>query len=252
MFPTRLSLLTYNLWNTMRWPLRKNALVAFFQTFQPDIFCLQELRKQTRAVLDRALPGYRRVDDPHPGWTGESNIYWNHALLEMLAHGVEDIALSSDPNRGLFWTRLRVRETGATLVVATAHYTYQQHPEEVRTGLNPRLEQSRRTAAALQRLVQKGEAGFFMGDLNDPVLPVMVLAEAGFHSCYNRLGLLPPPTWPALPTAKDGPWDSITNQTIDWIVSNNTTRPIAADVPHFYHKDISPSDHWPVLAVYEV
>jgi hypothetical protein len=181
MFPIRLSLVTYNLWNITRWPLRKNALIGFFQAYRPDIFCLQELRKQTRSTLDKSLPAYRRIDDPHPGWTKESTIYWNNDLLEGLEHGIEDIAITSDPNRGLFWARLRLRAAGTTILVSTAHYTYQQHPDEVRTGHNPRLLQAQRTAQALQRLVRNGEAGFFLGDLNDPVLPTMVLAQAGYH-----------------------------------------------------------------------
>jgi hypothetical protein len=64
--------------------------------------------------------------------------------------------------------------------------------------------------------------------------------------------VLPPPTWPAIPTAKDGPWTSITNQTIDWIVANDAARPLAVDVPHFFLGDTSPSDHWPVMAIYEL
>ena len=252
MFPTRLSILTYNLWNTQRWPEREAAVKAFFRRFRPDIFCLQELRKETRGALDKALPDYRRVDDKHPGWTGESNIFWNNLMLEELEHGIEDIAIHTDRNRGMFWVRLQVRATGQRVFVSTAHYTYQQHPDEVRSGQSPRVEQARQTVQALKKLVRDGEAGFFLGDLNDPVLPIMVLAEGGYHSCFSQLDLLPPPTWPSLPTARTGPWETITNQTIDWIVSNDQAHPISVDVPHFYLEDISPSDHWPVLAVYQL
>lgn len=249
---TRLSLVTYNLWNTMRWPEREGALHQFFHRFRPDIFCLQELRPETRASLDSALPNYRRVDDPFPGWASESNIYWNNILLEEVEHGVEDIAIHTDPNRGMFWARLRVRDSGQTLFVSTAHYTFQEHPEELETGLSPRIEESKRTAQALQRMVQNDEPGFFLGDLNDPVSPVHLLAKAGYRTCFARLGLLPPPTWPAFPTARTAEWEAITNQTIDWIVSNERARPLIASVPHFYHEDLAPSDHWPVLAMYAI
>jgi endonuclease/exonuclease/phosphatase family metal-dependent hydrolase len=252
MFPVRLSLLTYNLWNTMRWPQREPALREFFQRFRPDVFCLQELRDETRKALDKALPDYRRVEDHHPGWKGESNIYWNSALFEEVEHGVEDVAIKSDRNRGMFWARLRVLATDKTIFVSTAHFTYQEHPAEVRSGQSPRVAQANETVKALKRLVQQGEPAFFTGDLNDPVMPIYKLAEAGYQSCFVRLGLVPPPTWPSFPTANIIPWERLTNQTIDWIVSNSSARPISALVPQFFHLDFSPSDHWPVLALYQL
>lgn len=252
MFPIRLTLLTYNLWNIKRWPERANALRAFFQRFRPDIFCLQELRIETRTFLDKTLPDYSRVDDPHAGWVRESNIYWNTSLLEEVEHGLEDIAIHSDKYRGLFWARLRVKATGQTLFVSTAHYTFQEHPDEVKTGLSPRLEQARETVRVLQQRVRDREPGFFLGDLNDPVLPTHILSKASYRTCFAQLDLQPPPTWPAFPTARTAPWEAITSQTIDWIVSNNHARPLVATVPQFYDEDLSPSDHWPVLAIYEL
>jgi len=71
MFPTRISLVTYNLWNTKRWPLRAPALEQFARLFQPDVFCIQELRAETQAFLDEALPGHTRVQDDFAGWTCE-------------------------------------------------------------------------------------------------------------------------------------------------------------------------------------
>lgn len=251
-FPYRLSLLTYNLWNLMRWPERQPALEQFFKLYQPDIFALQELRAETRAALDASLPGYRRVEDEFLGWERESNIYWNNSLLKEVAHGVADIAIHSDAYRGLFWARLSLRAANRTLLVATAHYTYQGHPDEVETGCSPRLAQAQRTVEALNQLAQPGEPVIFMGDLNDPVIPMHVLREAGYHSSFARLGLLPPPTWPSLPTANMRPLDEFSNQTIDWMVSNDLARPLAACVPQYFHETITPSDHWPVLSLYEI
>lgn len=249
---TRLSFITYNLWNVQRWPEREPALRAFFRRFRPDVLCLQELRIETRDCLDETLPGYRRVDDTFPGWLRESNIYWNDDLLEEVQHGAEEIGIESDAYRRMFWVRLRVRETRRTLFVATAHFTYQGHPDERKEGLSPRVAQARLAARALNSLVRESEPAFFMGDLNDPFAPAQILAEAGYQDCFARLGLLPPPTWPALPTARVSPWEVITNQVIDWICSNDRARPIAAAVPQFFYEDLTPSDHWPVQAVYEV
>jgi endonuclease/exonuclease/phosphatase family metal-dependent hydrolase len=251
-FPYRISVLTYNLWNTQRWPERQAAVEQFFHIYQPDIFGLQELRAETRLALDVALPGYQRVQDDFPGWERESNLYWNGSLLEETAHGFEDIAIHSDPYRGLFWVRLLLRGTQRTLLVSTAHYTYSTHPKEVESGQSPRVEQSLRTIEALERLGQPGEPVFFMGDLNDAALPMVLFRKAGFHSCFAPLALLPPPTWPSLPTADMPALDEFSNQTIDWIFSNDRARPLAALVPQYFHKTITPSDHWPVLSLYEL
>lgn len=252
MIPTRLSIITYNLWNIQRWPMREAAVRGFFRRFRPDIICLQELRFETRDVLDEALSGYRRVEDGFPGWLRESNIYWNSDLLEEIQHGAEDVGINTDAYRRMFWARLRMRDTGRSIFVATAHFTHQEHPEEIRTGYSPRGEQARRTAQTLKSLVREGEPGFFMGDLNDPIVPVHILNEAGYRTCFQRLEILPAPTWPAMPTVRVVPWEATTSQTLDWILSNDRARPVAACVPQYYNEDMSPSDHWPVQAVYEL
>jgi endonuclease/exonuclease/phosphatase family metal-dependent hydrolase len=252
MFPIRISLLTYNLWTSQRWPEREPALREFFECYRPDIICLQELCEQTRSTVDAALPDHHRVDDPFPGWTCESNIYWNARLFQEVAFGVENVAITSNPHRGLFWVRLQVIATGQPIFVSTAHFTYQEHPDEIRTGQSPRLAQVEETIKVLKKFVSPGEPAFFMGDLNDPVLPTYKLAEAGYQSCFVRMNLVPPPTWPSFPTANIVDWQRLTTQTMDWIVSNRFARPISASAPQFYSGDLSPSDHWPVLALYQL
>jgi hypothetical protein len=75
------SIITYNIWLTDRWPARAPALERFLTLFTPDVLCVQELQRATQEFLDRVLRGYRRVHDPFPGWTNESKIYWNQALM---------------------------------------------------------------------------------------------------------------------------------------------------------------------------
>jgi endonuclease/exonuclease/phosphatase family metal-dependent hydrolase len=191
------------------------------------------------------------VHDSLPGWTCEGNIYWHGDLLEEVEHGAEDVGMLEE-HRRLFWVRLRLPTSGQTVFVSTAHFTYQGNPRELETGLSPRIEQARRTAAALRRLVRPGEPAFFMGDLNDTTTPVRILAEAGYVNCFAALGILSPPTMPCAPTKNIELGAHLGHQTIDWLTANQHARPIAAQVPHCYHGDIAPSDHWPVLAVYEV
>jgi endonuclease/exonuclease/phosphatase family metal-dependent hydrolase len=250
-FPIRLSFITLNLWSTFRWDARRPALGEFLRIFQPDVLCVQELQPETRAFLDATLPGHRRVGDPFPGWANEGNIYWNDRHLAEVEHGAEDVGIL-EPERRLFWARLRVRDAGFTLLVCTAHFTFKGNPDEVATGRSPRVQQARRVIESLDRLAHAGEAVFFMGDLNDPSHPTYLLHEAGYIDCFTALSLQSPPTAPCAPTSCRLPNEPAPSQTLDWITSNAQARPVAAQVPHFFFGDLAPSDHWPVLAVYEI
>lgn len=241
----RISLATLNLWHTQLWPERRQPLGEFLARFRPDLLCLQELRPQTREFLDQALPEHRRVEDPLPGWSCESNIYWRARLFEELAHGAEPVG-HLEPERRLFWVRLRRRD-GGTLLVATTHLTYQGNPQEVTTGHSPRVEQCRRITAALQALVEPEEPAFLMGDFNDPYMPRRILGESGWVNCFEALHLVPPVTFPAAPTAET----YTRNEAIDWIFANHGPRPLLADAPRFCFNGMAASDHWPVVAVYE-
>ena len=251
MLPCRISIVTYNIWLTQRWQLRAPALGGFLDTFNPDLLCLQELQQTSRDFIDAALPSHRRIDDSHPGWITESNIYWRDSLFTRVEHGTEDAGIP-DGNRRLFWARLKLRELDRTLLVATAHLTSQRNKLECETGQSPRVDQIRRIIAALQRLNHPGEPLFFMGDMNDPVHPPRLLKEAGYPSCFASLGIQAPPTYQCYPTADVPPGNRVVNQCIDWLVANEHARAVAATVPHFYLKDAAPSDHWPVQAVYEI
>lgn len=107
MHPLRLSIVTYNLWNTQRWPQRAEALNKFLDLFTPDILCIQELREETQSFIDKIMPMHQRVDDEFPSWNCEGNIYWNSNLLEELEHGAEDIGML-EKHRRLFWVRLKL------------------------------------------------------------------------------------------------------------------------------------------------
>lgn len=251
MFPTRISLVTYNLWNTNRWPERKLALTKFLQTFSPDILAVQELRPETMVFLDKAMQEHTRIDSDFAGWSCEGNFYWRNSLFNKMEYGAEEVGILEE-HRRLFWVRLSLADTGRTFFVGTAHFTYSGHPHEAESGFSPRVRQSHEVGAALAALVRKGEPAFFMGDLNDSTHPTWILHDYGYRSCFSQLGIQPPPTAPSIPSSRIEVGVPITNRTIDWIMSNESARPIAAMVPHFIYHDLSPSDHWPVVAVYEL
>ena len=87
--------------------------------------------------------------------------------------------------------------------------------------------ETRQMIAYLEIIAGKDVAVFFMGDLNDPVLPRILFPEAGYQSCFKQLNLLCPPTFHALPTTDD----IGENQVLDWIFSNGKATAISASVP---------------------
>lgn len=251
MIPTRLSIITYNIWLTERWPARAPALERFLTLFSPDVLCVQELQGPTQEFLDRVLRGYGRVHDSLPGWTSESNIYWNEAIFEEGEHGAEQVG-HVEPERRMFWARLQIRSSRSTIFVATAHLTSARHSAEAETGASPRVRQLKRIAEELTRRVREGEPAFFMGDMNDAWHPQRVLREAGFVSCFAALGMQSPPTFQCYPTANVQPGAPTVTEAIDLIVANKHARAIAACVPQCHAGDIAPSDHWPVQAIYQL
>jgi endonuclease/exonuclease/phosphatase family metal-dependent hydrolase len=251
MVPTRLSLITYNLWLTERWPARADALEGFLKLFAPDLLCVQELQRPTQEFLDGALNEHDRVRDPFSGWTNESNIYWSKALFENVEYGAEDVG-HLEPQRRMFWARLQLKPSSKTIFVATAHLTSPRNREEGESGLSPRVSQLKRIANELTRLVRQAEPAFFMGDMNDAWHPQRILGQAGFVSCFAALGMQSPPTFQCYPTANVQPDQPTVTEAIDLIVANKYARAIAASVPQVYSENIAPSDHWPVQAVYEL
>lgn len=251
MNPLRVAVCTCNLWNTQRWPEREPALRQFLERFAPDILGVQELCAETRDCIDTVLNGHDRVVDDFGGWTCESNLWWRRALFGYVEHGALDYG-SHEAMRRLFWVRLRRGDGNGTVVAATAHLTHAGHEREAETGQSPRIAQTRAIIEGLDGIVRDGEPAWFMGDVNDPYHPSRMLHEAGYVSCFAALGVQPPPTFPALPTAWKAAGDHQFNLCCDWIAANAAARPLAAHSPHCFHGDLSPSDHWPVVAVYDL
>ena len=251
MMPHRLSIVTYNIWLTERWAARAPALERFLTLFSPDVLCVQELQRTTQEFLDGVLKGHDRIHDAFPGWTNEGNIYWNRELLDRVDHGAEAVG-HVEPERRLFWARLRVTESSKTIFVSTAHLTAPRRSNETDTGVSPRVGQLNRIAEALVRLTRDGEPAFFMGDMNDAWHPQRILKRVGFVGSFAALGMQSPPTFQCYPAANVEPGEPTITEAIDLIAANRHARAISSSVPQCYFGDTAPSDHWPVQAVYQL
>jgi len=243
-FDLRFTICTYNIWTTTRWPERRQALQSFIQHHRPDILCLQEVQQDSRHALDEILQAtHERVDDAFEGWMCEGNIYWNSRYFTLVEYGAEQIGILEQFRR-LFWVRLQLNDdSGTTLLVATAHYTWHGHPEAVANEKYVRMPQARATVEVLNRLAKPDEPQFFMGDLNDQAEAVRILLNGGWTDCFSALGRKPNTTWPAHPS--QGP-----ACTLDWLMHRGSVRPMTAEVVDYYDGDMAPSDHKPVLATY--
>jgi len=141
-FPVRLSVVTYNLWGTERWPERAPALHEFCARYRPDVLCVQELTETTQTFLDEELPTHARVHAPGEGWA-DSNLWWRSDLFEELEHGAAEFGNVVYPMRRLCWVRFRVRDRDHTFVVSTVHLT-DQGTDELPTACRRGCERPRR------------------------------------------------------------------------------------------------------------
>lgn len=243
----RISIITLNLWNTEHWQQRKACVISFVKTYEADIYCLQEVRPTTLAILDEALPAYIRIEGPDRGWRNESAIYVHKVLFAVQEYGRVDLRMP-EVDRGLFWARLRTAE-GTPLFVSTLHLTHQLNAAEVATGIGFRHDEAILAGEALNTLVDKGEAAILCGDFNDPVHPSLIFQRnAAFTDVFSALGLPAPVTFPCPYLSKEG----FLVEAIDKIMFRGPIRPLLATSPRFLIPGGVLSDHWPVAAVLEL
>ncbi len=242
----RISLVSLNLWNTEHWEKRKQCVVSFVQTYHADIYCFQEVRPQTLAVLDEALPEYRRIEGKEPGWQCENSIYVNKQLFQVKEFGRVDLNMP-EVHRGLFWVRLLTTEQ-KLLFVGTMHLTHQLNADEQRTGIGYRHAEAHFAAKALNQLVNQ-QRSVICGDFNDPVHPSRIFSEeAQYTDVFSALGIAAPVTFPCPYLSTEG----FLVEAIDKIMVRGEIRPILATSPQFMIPNGVLSDHWPVATVLQL
>lgn len=247
--------MSYNIWGHHHLGERMAALRSIFDARGPDVLSVQELREESRSLIDEVLTGHRRVDDPMAGWACESNIWWRDEMFGLEDYGAEQIGHpESEQYRRLFWVRLRSRHEPdlPPLLYSTAHLTWQGHAQERDDQVNRRVGQAESVTEELARLAPEGPC-IFTADMNDVARPIAVMREAGFADCFSGLGTLSPVTHPAMPLLNDeNDWapSPAVNKVYDFQFFRGPVRPRCSEVVDFFHRGIAPSDHKPVAAVY--
>ena len=242
----RISITSLNLWNTEHWDQREACVVSFVKTYASDVFCFQEVRAESLAVLDSALPSYQRIQGKEPGWTCESTIYLKKDFCTVLNFGLFPLTMP-EIHRGLFWARISL-QSGNEVVVCTMHLTHQLNADEVRTGMPYRHKQAYEVADFITPF-DKNYPIVICGDFNDPIHPSRILQEiGGFKDVFSLLGIPAPITFPC-PFLSD---ELFLVEAIDKIMIRGGIRPLIATSPHYHTKGQVLSDHWPVMAMLEI
>ena len=246
---------SHNLWGDHHAEGRVEAMRALYERRAPDLLATQETRAWSREILDAAMPGHERVHDDFAGWESQSNLWWNSELFSEVEHGAEDVGIH-DANARLFWVRLRVVGEERTILWTTAHLSYSGNAVEVETGVNQRTPQAHRVTEELARLALPDEPVFFASDTNAIATAIWGVGNAGDIDSFRALNKHGPPPHPVVPNPfRDvvaTPKSPIASphKTIDYIFFRGPVRPRSAEVVEFFHRGISPSDHYPVASAF--
>ncbi len=252
-FPSRVKVMTWNVWGNHRWPERQNALLRTLHSTSPDVLLLQEVCPAILTVLDASLPQYERIVEPSKkGWNNESNIYYNKTLLRKLDHGCSLLNMDDHPDRGLFWARFELLHKPITFFVATVHMPWPGCPTELETGMNQRICTTIKVVEQMRRVCPSGEAAIVAGDFNDDFHPVRILQEElGFTDVFELLDMVPPITHPVRCSSVQEVMRP--DRTLDWITCS---LPTGNRVVGAYAKTLRgiecASDHLPVIAFFEL
>jgi len=259
----RLSVCTWNVWgHEAAWQSRLGRLCDALGVLLPDVLLLQEVVPEQLEALDRFLLQYglkRVLGGMEEGWCSESAIYYSLALFQRVhSFGLEDLKMVGDyhKNRGLFWARLQTHE-GLHVFVSTAHLPWVGSEEECSTGVNQRIAPCQLINSHLQRLVMIEEDALvvFCGDLNEDFHPPRIIAgpgnPLGLTELFQALDCAPPITHPVRPSSVQE--EARPDRTIDWLFFRaRAGRPLCAMAKTIRGGHPPPSDHLPVLAVFEI
>lgn len=252
----RVSIMTYNVWGTNLWPDRRDALTAVLKRVLPDILLLQEVTPDIIACVEEALPHHEHVEGPIDikGWSHESQIFWNREIFHRVDDGFVSYGSIEYPNRGLFWARLQsISHESIRIVVSTVHLPWAGCKTELETGVNMRVATLGPVIKALSSILQPSDlASFVGGDFNEDFHPIRVLEAAGYVDVFKLCDVRAPITHPNRPSAPDE--ERCPDRTLDWILCSmpSSCRVLSCMVKTERGGFPPPSDHMPVIAVFEL
>ncbi|GIU80619.1 MAG: endonuclease [Bryobacteraceae bacterium] len=235
------------------WPARRDLLVETIRSRQPDVIGTQELFYEQGQYIVEKLPGYawfglsRRGnhEDEHMG------VFYRKDRLRVVASG--DFWLSATPEkpgsiswnmslpRMATWAVFEIAGSGKRFRYFNTHFAHRREDERARLN-------SAKLLACRIELLDAEEAVVLTGDFNAP-------AGGAVHEALTRLLR---DAWTEAAERK-GPEDTFHGFTgkprpgrIDWILYRAPWKAVSAETVTDRRGDVFPSDHYPVLAVFEI
>lgn len=235
------------------WEKRTDVVTAMLKHVDADLIGTQELFQSQGDFIVEALPEYEwfgmsrrgNHEDEHMG------IFYRPAKLEVLDQG--EFWLSETPDvpgsqswdmslpRNVSWAKLRVRASGRQFFLFNTHFAHRGQDAEARV---------RSARVILDRLPKiAGDAPVLLtGDFN---------AMAGAY-VHHVLTAELQDAW-LTAEARSGPagtssrWvGRMSERRIDWILYKGPWRPVYAETVTYNHGGRYPTDHYPVLAEFEL
>ncbi|KAL1522438.1 hypothetical protein AB1Y20_017426 [Prymnesium parvum] len=252
----RFSSMTLNAWGSNQLEGRRDELVALLRHHAPDVLCLQEVR-DLHPLLLGALPEHDSTactaesrGEPHPGLppamvAEDTALMWRRSAFERVNGGTVPIV----GERSVLWVRLKPKTTASegSVLLATTHLLHADTPDETSSGHGLRHQQIQAVLQVLNSIALAGEATLLMGDMNEPFHPRWRMRADGLVDCFTALGITPTPTYPAHPLAE---WDLMyPSVPLDFVMSRGAVLARSCQV---LRKPRPASDHWPVLATWEL
>lgn len=236
------------------WEARRDAMARTIAQADPDVLGTQELVERQAIDLLARLHAWAWVGRGRAGGQGgpleeHMGLFYRRDRLQLLACG--DFWLSETPDtpgsiswghpypRMVTWARLRRLSDGAVLTVLDTHLPYRTSDEQARL---------RGAHLILQRVAQlpPGEPVVLTGDFNTgPDSPTHAMLTGVLRDA-----------WQAAPQ-RSGPdrtfhdFTGMADRRIDWILFRNLV-PLSTRTLDTHEGPVWPSDHFPVLATFEL
>ncbi|KAG5182225.1 hypothetical protein JKP88DRAFT_348937 [Tribonema minus] len=187
------------------------------------------------AVADRHVKGEETAAGDEAAAQQEGGIFYNTKLFILHAAGAEELNLPEHPHRKLHYCVLKIEATirVITILAALATHTF----PFIHGNHNP---------------------VFLLGDFNEDFHPPRLLSQAMYQDCFSALGVPAPHTHPARPSHPKE--EERPDRTLDWVFSTGQARAVLASVVRDFRVPgsppgevaVHPSDHFPVVACYEI
>ncbi len=235
------------------WSARRDLLVETIRSRQPDVIGTQELFYEQGQFIVEKLPGYawfglsRRGnhEDEHMG------VFYRKDRLRVVESG--DFWLSVTPEkpgsiswnmslpRMATWAVFEIAGSGKRFRYFNTHFAHRREDERARLN-------SAKLLACRIELLDAEEAVVLTGDFNAP-------AGGAVHEALTRLLR---DAWTEAAERK-GPEDTFHGFTgkprpgrIDWILFRAPWKAVSAETITDRKGDVFPSDHYPVMVVFEI